>query len=134
MCGCFLIVEFYSVIFFLSLRCCIACCSVQTFTSNKTLLLPTQWCLFHTNRNCDEIANAIFSLDTRNIIYSYIYIYIIVNVLLIVHRDNSKPIHVSSILAAARPQEDQLCIYSNVYVSYVMLTGCWQVPANSQST
>jgi len=44
---------------------------------------------------------------------------------------NSKPLHVSSRLAAHH-QEDQLCINSNWYMSCVMSTGCW--PASSQST
>ena len=40
---------------------------------------------------------------------------------------NSKPLHVSSRLAAHH-QENQLCVSNSWYMSCVMLTGCWQDP------
>jgi hypothetical protein len=43
---------------------------------------------------------------------------------------NSRPLHVSSSLAAHH-QEDQLCINSNWYSQAFMLTGCWQQPVNT---
>jgi hypothetical protein len=46
---------------------------------------------------------------------------------------NSKPLHVSSRLAAHH-QEDQLCINSNWYnvCHAFMLIGCWQDPASER--
>jgi len=44
----------------------------------------------------------------------------------------NKPLYISSRLVAHH-QEDQLCMYSNWYMSCIMLTGCWQDRDGSRS-